>query len=354
MIERIPARVVDVGLAVLVALLAGGAAFAGDRQPLVVATTVAGSLLLVLRRSHPLLVLALVTAGTLALGFADRALLVASLAVALYSCGAYVPRARSLPAALGALAVTAVAFVVNQTGGAGSSLPMLALLAAAWVFGDNARERSERNEQRARDAVAQERARIARELHDVVSHNVSVMVVQAAAGNDVFAERPERAREALVAIEETGRRSLAELRRLLDVVDGADGDGTAPQPGLARLDELVERVRAAGSRSASQSRARRASCRPGVDVSAYRIVQEALTNTLKHARATSADVLVRYRADALELVVSDDGVGGVAGPDGRGLVGMRERVALFGGELRAGAEPGGGFAVRARMPVGTA
>jgi signal transduction histidine kinase len=180
---------------------------------------------------------------------------------------------------------------------------------------------------------------------------VSVMVVQAAAGNDVFDSHPDRAREALRAVEETGRRALGELRRLLDVSD--EGDGALPQPGLARVDELIANVRRAGLAVDLSVEGAPRELPEALDLSAYRIVQEALTNTLKHARATKARVRVRYAADAVELEVTDDGIGGSVENGGRGIVGMRERVALFGGRLDAGAQPGGGFAVRARMPLGT-
>ena len=184
------------------------------------------------------------------------------------------------------------------------------VLAAAWAIGDNVRRRhayltrvqareaaiEEEQQERARVAVAEERARIARELHDVISHNVSVMVLQAAAGADVFATHPERSREALGSIEAAGREALAELRRLLDVVDAPDGEraGLAPPPGLSRLPELVDRVRATGlDVSLTVTGAGRA-LPAGIDFSAYRIVQEALTNTLKHGHAATARVDLRF------------------------------------------------------------
>jgi signal transduction histidine kinase len=352
-IERIPRRMIDVGVAVLVTVLATWAAIAADRQPLVVAAVAGGSVVLVVRRRHPLLVLAVVTAGALALALVGSAGLVASVLVSMYAVGALVPRRTSLPAAAVALTVVAAGFAIDGNDGPASSVAMLVFIAAAWVFGDNARVRSEGNEQRARDAVAGERTRIARELHDIVTHNVSVMVVQAAAGNEVFAERPERAREALVAVEQIGRRALGELRRLLDVVAEDEGEGTLPQPGLARLAELVATVRAAGLPVDLTVEGAPQELAPGVDLSAYRIVQEALTNTLKHARASRALVRVRYAPALLELDVRDDGVGGTITP-GRGLVGMRERATFLGGELEAGSAPSGGFAIRARIPVGAA
>jgi signal transduction histidine kinase len=352
-IERIPRRVIDVGLAVLVTVLATWAALDADRHPLAVGAVIAGSVVLVVRRRHPLPVLAVVAGLSFALALAESAGLVASVLVSMYTVGALVPRRTSLSAAAVALTVVGAGLAIDGNDGPFSSLPMVVFIAAAWVLGDSARVRSERNEQRARDAVARERARIARELHDIVTHNVSVMVVQAAAGNEVFEEQPERAREALAAVEQVGRRALGELRRLLDVVaeDEGEGEGTLPQPGLARLAELVENVRAAGLAVDLTIEGTPQELAPGVDLSAYRIVQEALTNTLKHARASRALVRVRYAPAQLELDVRDDGIGGTVTP-GRGLVGMRERVAFLGGELEAGSTPSGGFVVRARIPVG--
>ena len=350
-IERIPRRLIDVGLTVLVTVLATWAALDADRHPLAVGAVIAGSVVLAVRRRHPLLVLAVVAGLSFALALAGSAGLVASALISMYTVGALVPRRTSLPAAAVALTVVAAGLAIDGNDGPFSSLPMLVFSAAAWVLGDSARVRSERNEQRAQDAVARERARIARELHDIVTHNVSVMVVQAAAGNEVFEEQPERARESLVAVEQTGRRALGELRRLLDVVAEDEGEGTLPQPGLARLGELVENVRAAGLAVDLTIEGTPQELAPGVDLSAYRIVQEALTNTLRHARASRALVRVRYAPAQLELDVRDDGIGGTITP-GRGLVGMRERAAFLGGELEAGSTPAGGFLVRARIPVG--
>ncbi len=199
--------------------------------------------------------------------------------------------------------------------------------------------------------VAEEQARIARELHDVIAHNVSVMVVQAAAANDVFDTRPEKAREALEAIESTGRSALAELRRLLGVVRG-DGAEFAPQPGLDGLDELVAQVRSAGLAVAISVEGAPRPLPAGIDLSAYRVVQEALTNTLKHAHASRADVALRYGEDTLDVEVRDDGSGnGNGGGSGSGLIGMRERVVAFGGSLSTGPGAGGGFTVSARFPL---
>ena len=207
----------------------------------------------------------------------------------------------------------------------------------------------------AREAVVAERARIARELHDVVAHSVSVMVVQAQAGPRLLAE-PERVRESFRSIETTGREALVELRRLLGVLRGGEEHAaTAPQPGLASLEALVEQVRAAGLRVDLRVEGEPAALPPGIDLSAYRIVQEALTNSLKHAGRAEAEVIVRYERAAVELEILDNGVGPhtrVNG-SGHGLVGMRERVALYGGLLEAGSRNGHGFAVRARLPLTT-
>ena len=207
----------------------------------------------------------------------------------------------------------------------------------------------------AREAVVAERARIARELHDVVAHSVSVMVVQAQAGPRLLSE-PDRVREAFRSIETTGREALVELRRLLGVLRGSEKHAaTAPQPGLASLEALLAQVREAGLRVDLRVEGEPAPLPPGVDLSAYRIVQEALTNTLKHAGRAEAEVVVRYETAAIELEILDNGVGPhtrVNG-SGHGLVGMRERVALYGGLLEAGSRNGHGFGVRARLPLTT-
>jgi signal transduction histidine kinase len=206
----------------------------------------------------------------------------------------------------------------------------------------------------AREAVVAERARIARELHDVVAHSVSVMVVQAQAGPRLPDE--ERVRDAFGSIETTGREALVELRRLLGVLRGGEEHAaTAPQPGLASIEALVEQVREAGLRVDLRVEGEPAALPPGIDLSAYRIVQEALTNALKHAGRAEAEVIVRYETAAVELEILDNGVGPhtrVNG-SGHGLVGMRERVALYGGLLEAGSRNGHGFAVRARLPLAT-
>jgi signal transduction histidine kinase len=208
-------------------------------------------------------------------------------------------------------------------------------------------------EDRARAAVAEERARIARELHDVVGHSVSVMTVQASAVRRLLREDQEREREALEVVEQTGREALAEMRRLVGVLRRPEeASALAPQPSLEYLDKLVQQVREAGLPVELRVEGEASKLAPGVDLTAYRVVQEGLTNALKHAQAGRAEVLVRYRGSRVELVVTDDGDGDGAGEGGgHGLVGMRERVAVYGGDLDAGPKPGGGYELRAQLPI---
>jgi signal transduction histidine kinase len=215
-----------------------------------------------------------------------------------------------------------------------------------------ARHERER-EERERAAVAAERARIARDLHDVIAHGVSVMTVQAGVARLFLAEDPTRAREPLLSVEKTGREALAEMRRLFGIVRGEEGDtALAPQPGLARLDALLEQARNAGLPVELTVEGERRMLPPGVDLTAYRIVQEALTNARKHARPLHAHVKIRYGREALDLEITNDGRRTQNGEGtGHGLVGMRERVALYGGELEAGPRRRDGYAVRARLPI---
>lgn len=205
----------------------------------------------------------------------------------------------------------------------------------------------------ARDAVLAERQRIARELHDVVAHHISVMSVMAAAARRTLRTKPDVADEALGTIEETGRSTLREMRRLLDVLrDDKDSSlPTTPQPGLPGLQALVHQVGEAGLIVRLQVEGEPMPLDSGVDLTLFRIVQEALTNTLKHAGPTSADVVLRYGPSDVEVTVSDNGRG-PAGTNigGHGLVGMRERVGLYSGSLYTGPGPSGGFTVRATVP----
>lgn len=205
----------------------------------------------------------------------------------------------------------------------------------------------------AREAVVEERARIARELHDVIAHNVSMMVLQAGAERRVLNGGAGSTREVLQTIEQVGRSALTEMRRLLGMLRSDAAESLRPQPGLEDLPALAAQVREAGLPVELRIEGEPRSLPAGIELSAFRIVQEALTNTIKHAGQARAQVSVRYRADMLELEIVDDGrgtAGGAAGK-GHGLVGMRERVALYGGHLAVGHHPAGGFAVRARLPT---
>jgi signal transduction histidine kinase len=237
----------------------------------------------------------------------------------------------------------------------------------SWAAGFALRERAEKaeaaeirateaereREAAARVAVAEERARIARELHDIVAHAMSVMVLQVGAVRHKLPQALEEDSEALTRVEQAGRTALAEMRRLLGAMR-RDGDGLelAPQPGLDGLDSLLEDVGRAGLPVRLHVDGDRSPVPRAIDLSAYRIIQEGLTNSLKHARASHADVTVRYRPNELEVEVVDDGAG--AAPTdglGHGLVGIRERVKIYGGEMNAGTAPAGGFILSARLPL---
>jgi signal transduction histidine kinase len=244
------------------------------------------------------------------------------------------------------------------------------LCAIGWLAGYALRERSaqaEAAEQRAiqaerereaaaRIAVAEERARIARELHDIVAHSVSVMVLQIGAVRHNLPESLPDGKEALKGVERAGRTALAEMRHLLGAMRHEGDDlQLAPQPGLDDLGPLLEDVRRAGLPVQLQVDGTPRPLSRALDLSAYRIVQEGLTNALKHARASRAEVILRYRPDDLEIEVRDDGRGGGPGSDGRGhgLVGVRERVKIYGGEMTAEIANGGGFILSTRLPLRT-
>jgi len=211
----------------------------------------------------------------------------------------------------------------------------------------------ERDEE-AKRAVADERLRIAQELHDVVAHSMGVIAVQAGVGAHVIDQNPEEAKKSLEAIATTSRSTLTEIRRLLGVLRADDGAAYQPAPGLADLDRLVADVGSAGLPVEVTVAGTRHDVPPGVDFTAYRIVQEALTNVLKHAGPAHATVVVGYEPSALRLEITDDGrgVNGRATDGGHGLLGMRERVGVYGGSLDTGPLAGGGFRVVARLPYG--
>jgi signal transduction histidine kinase len=295
--------------------------------------------------------------------------------VLLYTVAAYRPRSASAPALLVCLAGSAVAVFVWMPGARGDLLVRLTYAAVlfggssliAWVLGDSMRYRrgyyaaledkaarleAERNAQ-AKIAAAAERARIARELHDIVAHHVSVMVVQADGARYALRTDPGRAETALAAISATGRQALTEMRRLLGVLRSAgERAGLAPQPGLGELRELLDQARAAGLEVSYTLTGTPRELPEGAELAAYRVVQESLTNTRKHGGlAATAAVTLRYESDGLTIEVFDDGMAAPGnGPDGHGLAGMRERIAMYGGTVQAGPLPGGGFGVTARLP----
>jgi signal transduction histidine kinase len=233
---------------------------------------------------------------------------------------------------------------------------LVVMLLVRRVVGDRERRAQLAERERdvaAREAVVEERARIARELHDAIAHNVSMMVVQAGAERRTLDPESGTTREVLATIEQIGRGALTEMRRLVGMLRSDDVDPLAPQPGLGDLPTLVTQVQEAGLPVELQVEGESRKLPVGLELSAYRIVQEALTNALKHAGDAHATVRVAYGPDSLELEIVDDGAGGAprATGGGHGLVGMRERVALYGGRFDAGRGPGGGFAIRVLLPI---
>jgi signal transduction histidine kinase len=301
-------------------------------------------------------------------------------AVTFYSLGAHAEDRPALAGAAAGVAGLWICVIASDHRDIQSFLFSGGLIVATpWLFGRNHRSRLQRLAlredealQRERVAVGEERARIARELHDVVAHSVGGMVAQAQGARRMLDRDPERAREALEAIERTGRNALDEMRRSLGVLRRTDADvPLAPQPGMDGLPNLLEEARASGLEVALVTEGEPAPLPAGVDLSAYRIVQEALTNARKHGGPVRTRVTVRYGRAAIELEIADDGMpgraptahagakgssgvltsGAASNGGGQGLVGMRERVALYGGELDARPRPEGGFVVRASLPL---
>ena len=338
---------------------------------------------IVVRRSHP------VGAFAAAIGFGACQVLVFSgrpvvsdlaIVILLYTLAAYSTRRNSV-IGLGICLIGSAVEVLGLSIPSPGPTPWHLRAAAyfvfagpcliAWVLGDSTRyrrayyanleERAARLE-RERDAHAQiaaaaERARIARELHDVVAHNVSVMVVQADGAAYALGTDPARTRQALTAISATGRQALTEMRALLGVLRRGDDGGLAvlaPLPGLGQLDELLEQTRAAGLPVTCSIEGTVRPLAAGTALTAYRIIQESLTNVRKHAGGMAcANVVLRYTEDAIELSVADNGAGAAAACDGagHGLTGMTERAAMYGGAVQAGPRPGGGFEVTATLPI---
>jgi signal transduction histidine kinase len=278
---------------------------------------------------------------------------------ALYALAVWTPRRRFrfglaliLVVDLGASAGSDVSLKTVQF----TVVTAVVMLLVRRVVGD--RERRARIAERerdvaAREAVVEERARIARELHDVIGHHVSIIVVQAGAERRVLSDKNAATREVLETVERTGRSALTETRRLLGMLRDESAEPLTPQPGLDDVPMLVEQLSEAGLPVEFDLDGERRELPVGIDLSAYRIVQEALTNTLKHAGDAQATVRVRYRSDSLELEIADDGRGGTArvSGGGQGLIGMRERVALYGGLFDAGRSSSGGFVVKVVFPI---
>jgi signal transduction histidine kinase len=296
-----------------------------------------------------------------------------ALVLVAYSVGSRAEGRRALwvPPVLAVAVIPIFVAAVAHGQSAGNAIPSFVWLLAAWVVGRNIRnwrekntalqaleranrELAEQRELQAQAAVAVERGRIARELHDVVAHNVSMIVVQAgAAAHVLHGEQPD-VRNALDVIAATGRETVDEMRALLGVLRSDGPDALKPQPGLGDLEQLVCGVREAGLPVTLRIEGSRRPLPPALDLSAFRIVQEALTNTLKHAGPARAQVMVRYEDGLVTLEIADDGGGPRSeSGTGHGLVGMRERAAMFGGELEATPATGGGFTVRARLPLTT-
>ena len=322
---------------------------------------------LMFRRRWVLPVLWIVCASVVAyvvFGYPDN--LVIPLLVVSYTAASIEPHDRVLtlvaPPALAAGIASEVASQVSAGTGfnvvevvVGLTLSVGIPIAVGRAVYNRRRRLREDRERMAHDAVAEERARIARELHDIVAHAMSVMVVQAGAARTVVERDPAQAVQALRRIEETGRTGMAEMRRLIGVLKADDdAGGLMPQPGLGQLDRLVDTVRGAGLPVETVIEGSPRPLPPGVDLTAYRIVQEGLTNVLKHAGGAHARATVRYDTDSIGIEVADDGRGAVGDPTdgaGHGLIGMRERVAVFDGTLETGARAGGGFVLRARIPL---
>jgi signal transduction histidine kinase len=372
-LRRLPAQAVDAGLAaVFLAAVAAERALDppdGDRAALsaVLTLLLAGSLLM--RRRLPLAAFLTGTAALCAESLLDVRSALSPYAdqVLAYSLGLYATRVRAWWGPPVILAGVLVYFAGTLGTEAFQAITTLLVWVATWAVGYSIARRRE-DQDRAREAVrrqivAEERTRMARELHDVVAHHVSVIGVLAAAAKRQLARDPARAAAALASIEDSSRQAVGEMHRMLGFLreEGDTGD-LAPPPTLRRLESLTAQLATTLAVDVRVEGAERP-LPTSVDLAAYRVVQEALTNTVKHAEATRADVWVRYRPEEVEVEIVDDGSGQPAVPadralagsrqdhGGHGLLGMRERVARHGGRLTAGPRPGGGFAVRATFPL---
>jgi signal transduction histidine kinase len=348
----------DLVLAAAATVVEVGLLFNDDTRPAplpIAVTVLAGAVLLVRRRFAVTVTAATVAAAAVlaAAGFSPGG---APVVVALWSLA----ESRDRRLSLAVLAPVTVFLLAESI-----CAPVAPI--GAWILGAYMQTRRryvraveeraadlEREREQLELIVAQrERASIARELHDIVAHSVTVMLIGVRGARDVLATEPQVAAETLARVETSAEQSLTELRRILVLLRGRHAAETRPQPSLADLDELVAGYLAAGLPVRMEIVGDRRELPSGVELSAYRIIEEALTNALKHARATMVTVRLGFGGADLEVRVRDDGTGeGEAGPGGHGLVGMRERVAVLGGELESGRVPGGGFQVAARLPIG--
>jgi signal transduction histidine kinase len=366
--------------------VASGAPAAGGSDPLSITLLLLETLPLIVRRRWPIPVLAVTLAATVSHAFLVEGQIVNESLGALVALFTVAERYdRRVSVAAGAVAAASFAVVIfSRSAGAQLAVTgfLSTMLAVVVVLGlgdwsrtrrryaaaieENARLLEAGRDDRARRAVEDERERIARELHDIVTHHVSVIVIQAGAGLTALDRRPDGTRSALEAIDRTGREALTDMRRMLGILGetrGSDGEASGgearePMPGLERLGRLIEEVRAAGLPVELSIDGARRPLDAGMELSAYRIVQEALTNALKHARGARARVRLSYSPRALEIEVTDEGGSGQrdvgeAAHSGRGVIGMRERVALYDGEFEA-APTATGFRVRARLPIDAA
>ncbi|MFI5254885.1 MAG: sensor histidine kinase [Candidatus Limnocylindrales bacterium] len=324
---------------------------------------------LALRRVWPSAVAVLVASGIILTSGRLEVVDLAAFAVASFSLGdGAASRRRSLALLAAITGVVGLWFTLDGSAYA-LALGYLVTL-PAWLAGDWWRERRTRaaarseaealeRDDRVRRAVLDERRRLARELHDVVAHSVGIMVVQAGGARQVLDSSPDRARAALQTVESTGREALTELRRLLDLLADDRGPEAAlePHPTLSDVDAMVARLRDAGVPVRLQVEGQPSVLPDGLSTTAYRIVQEALTNAMRHAHGAQTSVVISYAADAVVLEVTDEGARptrAVSAPSGRGLTGMRERAEAWGGTLEAGPREGRGFAVEARLPLSPA
>jgi signal transduction histidine kinase len=361
--------VLDVGIVIGLAMatLAIGNA---DEASLVVLTLALVVLPLLVRRHWPLPVLLVVTVGAIATSAAagEPWVQIAAVALASFTYGERaVDRTRSALTIVAVALAMGFAFVVQGADAVEVLVLTFVIVIPTWLAGDvlrgrrleatRRREAMERElrerEERLRAATTEERRHVARELHDIVAHAVSVMVIQAGAARQVLRSAPDRAEEALLTVETTGREAMTELRRFLGALSEDDeAAGLAPQPGIDELDTLLERVREAGLPVSMEVDGEPRPVPPSLDVTVFRIVQEALTNALRYAERAATLVRLTWEPVQLRVEILDDGPsGGTSNPDGRGLAGMRERASLLGGHVEAGPRVGGGFAVRAWLPI---